>query len=422
MLYVLLAVIQIALSWASGPPLQNDLQAVNETTTAHRISKPQSSSSSKGASGKLKVFIMMGQSNMVGFGTVGAPGKKGTLHDLVSQGKYPFLRQGNRWSVRDDVRIVWRGGGGNSVEEKGASDLTVGWFDSRFIGPEIGFGNVIGDAIDNPVLLIKVGTGNRALGWDFRPPGTKRYESKGKTGEVRSFPGYGECPEASLPDSVEGMGANCGVCSEKALAQDCPVFWPNITRCNSCKGWYAGLQFDRDLSNVKAILENLSDYYPEYNEDKGFEISGFVFWQGQRDTVTEGHARKYLKNMRSYIKQLWKAYKTYPGKKKFVYATVAFGGCNSVGSNVTGYTRLEKMVYVAQKNTRKRHRSKFKGKVKVIDARPYWRDTSISPVNERHHYNRNAETYMEVGKALGSAMVDLLFKTKTYVKESCIKN
>jgi len=449
MLYGLLAVIQIALSWASGPPLQNYLLAVNETTTTahHRIPKPQSAasssssvSSSNGASGKLKVFIMMGQSNMVGFGKVGAPGQKGTLHDLVSQGKYPFLLAAtdtedvggdvNNWSVRDDVRIIWRRGGANSIEEEEeAFDLTVGWSDSGYIGPEIGFGNVIGDAIDDPVLLIKVGTGNRALGWDFRPPGTKRYKFEDDEGEVRSFAGYGECPESSLPDFVEGTGADCGGVCSKDKAKNCPVFWPNITRCNSCFGWYAGLQFDRDLSNAKAILENLSDYYPDYDEEKGFEIAGFVFWQGERDTKTKGHAKKYRKNMRKYIKQLWKAYKTYPGKKKFVYATVAFGGCNSASTNETGYAPLENVVYIAQKETimcRKNpncsFKRNFKRKVKMIDARPYWRDTSISPANERSHYNKNAETYMEVGNALGSAMVDLLFKKNTYVKESCTKN
>ena len=39
----------------------------------------------------VKVFIMMGQSNMLGFGRVGPENQKGTLSYLVKQGKYPHL-------------------------------------------------------------------------------------------------------------------------------------------------------------------------------------------------------------------------------------------------------------------------------------------------------------------------------------------
>ena len=37
-----------------------------------------------------------------------------------------------------------------------------------------------------------------------------------------------------------------------------------------------------------------------------------------------------------------------------------------------------------------------------------WRDKEVSPSGQGHHYNHNAETYMEVGNALGWAMADLL--------------
>jgi hypothetical protein len=50
----------------------------------------------------------------------------------------------------------------------------------------------------------------------------------------------------------------------------------------------------------------------------------------------------------------------------------------------------------------------FEGNVKTVDARPYWRSKEQSPVNEHDHYNQNGETFYEVGKALGEAMVELL--------------
>lgn len=49
----------------------------------------------------------------------------------------------------------------------------------------------------------------------------------------------------------------------------------------------------------------------------------------------------------------------------------------------------------------------FTGNVKTIEARGYWRDTSVSPSGQDYHYNHNAETYLLVGDALGRAMADL---------------
>lgn len=54
----------------------------------------------------------------------------------------------------------------------------------------------------------------------------------------------------------------------------------------------------------------------------------------------------------------------------------------------------------------------FKGNVKTIYARPFWRDKSVSPSGAGYHYNHNAETHVEVGEALGRAMAELLDKKK----------
>ncbi len=52
----------------------------------------------------------------------------------------------------------------------------------------------------------------------------------------------------------------------------------------------------------------------------------------------------------------------------------------------------------------------FKGNVKTIDARAFWRNKDVSPTGAGYHYNHNAETYMDVGNALGWAMADMLKK------------
>ncbi len=125
------------------------------------------------AGGKLKVFILAGQSNMEGQGKV--RGEKGTLEAFVRDpAKSSFARyiagDDGRWIVRKDVWIWYNG-------RKG--DLTVG-FGAREdrIGPEFGFGHAVGRAFDEQVLIIKTAWGGKSLGKDFRPP-----SSGGEVGE-----------------------------------------------------------------------------------------------------------------------------------------------------------------------------------------------------------------------------------------------
>lgn len=80
------------------------------------------------------------------------------------------------WRTRDDVFVRYR------PESKAArtGPLGVGFtphLDAHHFGPELQFGHVIGDALDEPVLLIKTAWGGKSLFVDFRPP-----SSGGETG------------------------------------------------------------------------------------------------------------------------------------------------------------------------------------------------------------------------------------------------
>jgi alpha-galactosidase len=119
----------------------------------------------------VKVFILAGQSNMEGHGKVDAEQKanqgKGSLEWLVNnpgtakQFKHLVDARG-KWVARDDVQIWYLGRKGNLLPKYGSRE--------GFIGPELGFGHVVGNAIDEPVLLIKLAWGGKSLAKDFRPP------------------------------------------------------------------------------------------------------------------------------------------------------------------------------------------------------------------------------------------------------------
>ena len=121
--------------------------------------------------GPLKVFILAGQSNMEGQGKIASEpksnGGKGSLEYLVKNpataARFKHLvDKDGKWIVRDDVWIWYLG-------RKGKLTVGYGARDDR-IGPELGFGLVMGDCLDNQVLLIKVAWGGKSLAKDFRPP------------------------------------------------------------------------------------------------------------------------------------------------------------------------------------------------------------------------------------------------------------
>ena len=50
----------------------------------------------------------------------------------------------------------------------------------------------------------------------------------------------------------------------------------------------------------------------------------------------------------------------------------------------------------------------FKGNVKTIETRDFWKTPEESPKNQGFHYNQNAEVYYQVGEAMGKGMLELL--------------
>ncbi len=121
---------------------------------------------------KLKVFVLAGQSNMQGAGQVemkenSRNGGQGTLAYLVKNEKtakkYAHLvNNKGEWITRKDVWIRY---------DDRQDGLRPGFgYRNTSIGPELGFGSVVGDAIDEPVLLIKTCWGGKNVMVDFRSP------------------------------------------------------------------------------------------------------------------------------------------------------------------------------------------------------------------------------------------------------------
>lgn len=222
----------------------------------------------------VQVFILMGQSNMLGFGNPGQV--KG-----VAAEKYPYLvDDAGNWNVRKDVRNVFF-----CMAKLRYNDwLTCenGNGSGKF-GPEIGIGNYLGHAIDAPVMLLKSCVGNRALGWDLLPPSAVGTGAKGG-----SYQGDSESSDRKV--------------SEEAKAKN--------------GGWYAGLQYDQDVGAAQAALKDLATYYPGGTE---FEVAGFFWWQGNAE-AGKGSVENYDKNLAFLFNDLKKDFNA--PNAKFVLATL----------------------------------------------------------------------------------------------------
>ena len=322
--------------------------------------------------GPVQVFIMLGQSNMLGFGTVGDPETPGTLEYLMEkQGKYPHLKDADgKWVQSKNVRYVQ-----NMCKQGKMNILSNEWLSinpHRKFGPELGMSQVLGpymEETNQPAMLLKSCIGNRSLGWDLLPPGSSSFEHDGKI-----YAGY----------------------------KDSPSSWDKGTTAERI-GWYGGKQYDDDTGRCKDILADIGSYYPGATE---YKVAGFIWWQGHKDQ-NDAHAGKYEENLVRLIESLRKDFEA--PKAKFVCATVAFDGFSMKGHLMT----IHKAQLAVSGDGWRYHGTRwkypqFRGNVMTIDARPYWRGKEDSPKDQGHHYNHNTETYYEVGYCLGEALVGLL--------------
>ena len=176
----------------------------------------------------LKVFILAGQSNMEGQAVVDLKGKdyndaRGTLAKLMEDpAKAPMFSHlktaDGKWKVRDDVWVRYQREGRPLL----AGPLSFGFSvygDPHHFGPEFQFGHVVGDALDNQVLLIKTAWGGKSLFKDFRPPSA---------------------------------------------------------------GGETGVYYTKMLADIREGIAQLKKDFPSYN-DAGYEFAGFVWYQGWND-------------------------------------------------------------------------------------------------------------------------------------------
>ncbi len=198
----------------------------------------------------LKVFILAGQSNMQGHAKVETfdyigddPATASLLKDMRGADGNPVVCKRTWISYLTDNEAVKEG------------RLTAGYGalgSEPKIGPEFTFGITMEKAYDGPILIIKTAWGGKSLHTDFRPPSAGTYEMT--EFQLKNYPkqeGHG------IPKDFEKWKAD------------------KIKET----GHYYGLM----VGHVRKVLQDLKSACPDYNPAEGYELAGFVWFQGWND-------------------------------------------------------------------------------------------------------------------------------------------
>jgi alpha-galactosidase len=208
----------------------------------------------------VKVFVLAGQSNMEGKAKVALA--ECQADRPATRDPYEDWRKDGRWVERDDVWVKF-------LHRKG--NLTVGYGSPRCIGPELGFGTVVGDRYPEQVLLIKAAWGGKSLYRDFRPPSA------------------GLPPDAVLEKLLADLRKQKGK--------------PDATLDDVRKPF--GASYRAMLAEVNGTLADLKKHFPGY-AGQGYELAGFVWFQGWNDMISPDATAEYTTNLAYLIRDVRK--------------------------------------------------------------------------------------------------------------------
>ena len=194
----------------------------------------------------LKVIVMAGQSNMQGYVNVS------TFDSMADDPKTaPILKEMRNADgtprVCEKVWISSIGCAGNDVKEQTGKVTTGFGASTSAIGPEFTFGIYLEKRLQEPILLIKTAWGGKSLNTDFRPPSAGPYL-------------FNETQSAAFAKDGKDLAA-----------------------IKAAKAKETGVYYRLMVEHVRKVLADIKRVYPDYDPKDGYELAGFVWFQGWND-------------------------------------------------------------------------------------------------------------------------------------------
>ena len=333
------------------------------------------------AAGPLKVFVLAGQSNMQGHAQTRTFEHMGMDPETASMLAEMQNADGTP-KVCDDVWISSLG----SAESVKTGRLTVGFGAERGgpkIGPELTFGIYMQKALGEPILIIKTAWGGKSLHTDFRSPSG----------------GVSELTEGQL-ENLRKRGQDI----EKAKEEK-----------TKASGHYYRLM----VEHVQSVLQDIRSVYPDYDPDAGYELAGFVWFQGWNDMVDRGvyptrdqpgGYAMYSELMAHFIRDVRKDLDA--PKLPFVIGVMGAGG------PVSKYGPEKKRYAAVHQNFRDAMAApgalpEFKGNVAVVRTEAFW-DLELTALRSRNDkINREIKQRTKDSKLTRKQQEELRSKLQT---------
>jgi len=312
----------------------------------------------------VKVFILAGDSNMAGRAKVAL--LKYQANQAETKERFRHLLHDGEWVVREDVWI-------KNLNQKGT--LTVGFGqEPTMFGPELQFGNVVGDHFAEQVLLIKTCWGG-SLFSNFRSPSSGLPPRETLEQELKEL--QKENASATLGDVERSYGAAY-----------------------------------RDMvTEVRDTLSNLGEHFTGY-QGQGYELAGFVWFQAWNDMIDSGKNSFYAENLTHFIRDVRRDFKT--PNLPVIIGQLGVRGMDGLDTN--GLNLRTAQATVAQL-------PEFTGNVRLVATDPFWDHEAYAVYQrgwEQHkdewnkvgsdrpfHYLGSAKTFCDIGKAFGEGMIEL---------------
>ena len=301
----------------------------------------------------LKIYMLVGQSNMQGHAAertlehLGMDPKTAPLLKAIRNADGTAKAQKNVWISSIEPSL-------ESGEKHG--QLTVGYGAGGRglkIGPELTFGITMQNHVGEPILLIKTSWGGKSLNTDFRPPSAGPYEFNEQ--QLENFKKRGN-------DEAE-------VRKEKTER--------------------TGVYYRLMLEHIHKVLANIPRVYPDYDVKTGYELAGFVWFQGWNDMVDgstyptrgqPGSYDTYSKNLAYFIRDVRRDLKA--PKLPFVIGVMGAGGpIAKYGQDQKRYAGIHGEFRKAMAAPAKL--SEFKGNVTAVFTENYW-DLQLSELVNRN--------------------------------------
>jgi hypothetical protein len=325
-----------------------------------------------GAGKTAKVFLLVGQSNMEGKGN---PIHLDTYkEDAMIKPTYEGLKDGDGWRVRDDVWITYPSKNGGAKH----GPLTVGYGTKgeESIGPEFGFGHTVGNAIDEPVVLIKVAWGGKSVAVDFRPPGAPPSDEEIETMLEKARK---KKPETTREEIEERYGH----------------FYREMVR-----------HVEEELANLDKRFPELKGYEPE--------MAGFVWHQGFNDKINGALKAtafaEYTEWLAQFIKDVRRDFDA--PEMPFVIGELSTGGIPSRGDFQAAQAATAELDEFEGNVFFVPTAEYYDTKAQELYEKKFWKGTDEEKAewqavgNDRpYHYLGSGKTYYLKGVAFGEALV-----------------